>query len=354
VLLPVYAAFAAALIFYLLVPIAGAFRLRSQWRRFRQRLVELSAAPLLGYGDVARALREGRNIAGRFRILGTLEAIEGQDRVWVRSKAVSAIVDLSRAPLYVAAPGLTEAGSIERLRWNSVSSLVEGTSIFVAGQLVMEGGRPVFMDGPNEGLIAVCHDGNEERLVSRLIASGRARNEYWNYLSIISMALGIATISGILLLFITSLFATLRALIFLAGVLPILPLAPPGLALFYAYLRLWRTALAARTLRDLLELPLRHSAARRVLGEGERPPAGATWLGLPEGASSDPRPLTLFSPAHSEDPSAEIFVVEGDPESLMRAVQRRATLFALASGLSFGLALLVNFALAFAIWRLAL
>jgi hypothetical protein len=354
VLLPVYAAFAAALIFYLLVPVGGAFRLRSQWRRFRRRLAELSTAPLLGYGDVARAIREGRRIAGRFRMLGTLEAIEGQDRVWVRSRAVSAIVDLSRAPLYVAAPGPAEAGSIERLRWRSVSSLVEGTSIFVAGQLVLEEGRPVFMDSPDEALIAVCHDGNEERLVSRLVASGRARNEYWNYLSILSMALGIATISGILLLFRTSIFSSLRALIFLAGVLPILPLAPPGLALFYAYLRLWRTALASRTLRDLLGLPLLHSPGRRVLGEGEDPPQGATWLGLPEGASAEPRPLTLFSPARGEDPSAEVFVVEGDPESLMRAVGRRAALFALASGLSFGLALLANFALAFAIWRLAL
>jgi hypothetical protein len=345
------------MIFYLLIPIAGAFRLRSQWRRFRQRVAELRIAPELRYSDLAAAKNEGRNRVGHFRLLGTIEAIEGQNRVWVRGRLVSALVDLSRAPLYVAAPGPPEAGSIERLSWASVSSLVEGTSIFVAGLLSMEEGRPVFVDGPEEALIAVCYDGDEEKIISRLIASGRAQNEYWNYASIISLSLGVAAISGILLLFGTTLFSTLRALIFLAGVLPILPFAPPGLALFFAYYRLWRMAIAARTLRDLLRLALSYSAERRTLAEGETPPQGATWLGLP-GAGLDERGagprLTLFSPEKQGNPGAETFIVEGDPERLMRLAERRAAFYAGVSGLSFALALLLNFSLAFAIWRLFL
>jgi hypothetical protein len=352
VLLPVFAAFAAALIFYLLIPVAGAFRLRGQWRRFRQRVAQLSAAPVLRYGDLAAAEREGRKIAGRFRLYGTVEALEGPDRVWVRGKNVSALVDLSKAPLYVSSPGPAEAGTIERLSWGSVSSVLEGTSIFVGGQLELEEGKPVFVEAPEELLVAVCHDSDEKRLISRLVAAGRAQNEYWNYPTIISLALGVAAIAGILLLSMTSTFSTLRALIFLAGALPIMPFAPPGLALFFAYHRLWRQGIALRAARDLFRLPLKHSGARRELAPEEEAPEGSTSLGAPQrGGPGEGQGRTLFSPADPEDPSAETFVVTGDPETLARRVELEAGLFVAAAGLSFALAVAVNFALAFAIWR---
>jgi hypothetical protein len=359
VLLPLYAAFFAAVLFYLLIPVAGAFRLRNHWRRFRERVILLSRAPTLRYGDLAAAAREGRARAGRFRLYGTIEAIEGPDKIWVRGKDVSALVDLARAPLYVASPGPDEtpdeAGSIERLRWRSVSSLVEGTSIFVAGILAIEDGRPVFVDAPDESLVAVCHDGSDANLVPRLVAGGRAPNEYWNYPTRISLALGLAVISGILLLSSASLFSTVRALIFLAGAAPVLPFAPPGLALFFAYHRLWRRALASRTLRDLLRLPLRFSGERRILTAGESPPEGAIWIGLPEDESGhrESRILTLFSPESPEDSGAQTFVVEGVPETLARRVEGRASFYAAAAGLSFALAILINFVLAFAVWRWA-
>jgi len=361
VLLPVFAAFAAALVFYLLVPVAGAFVLRGQWRRFRARIARLATLPYLRYRDVADADREGRSRVGCFRLQGIIEAIEGPDKVWVRGKEVSALVDLSRAPLYVLPPGLAEAGSVERLRWRSVSSLVEGTSVFVAGILILEAGRPTFVDDSGEALVAVCHDGDEGRLVSRLIEGGRAPNEYWNYLTRVSMALGLVAVSGLLLLLRTSIFSTLRALMFLAGLSPVLPFAPPGLALFLLYRGLWRRALASRVARDLLRLPLRYSEAggaaayrRRTLSKHEAPPEGATWIGLFEGEGKDLGPLTVFSPADPGDPMAEIFVVEGDPEAQARKAERDAFILAAASGISLGFAVIANFALAFLIWRAAL
>ncbi len=353
-LLPLYAAFAAAIVFYLLIPIGGAFMLRNQWRRFRERVIQLSKAPVLRYSDLAAAEREGRTDVGRFRLNGTIEAIEGLDRIWLRGKQVSALVDLSRAPLYVASAGndeaLVEAGSITRLRWRSVSSLVEGTSIFVAGHLAIQRGRPVFIDSPDDSLIAVCYEGVDADLLSRLVAGGRAPNEYWNLPTRISLALGLAVISGILLLLNGSLFSSVRTLIFLAGAAPVLPFAPPGLILFFAYFKLWRSALASRTLRDLIRLPLRYSGERRTLAEGELPPEGATWIGLPKD-ESEPQVLTLFGPAASEGSDAPVFVVQGDPETLAHRVERRATFYAGAASLSFGLAIIVNFVLAFLIWR---
>jgi hypothetical protein len=319
VLLPVYAAIAAAIVFYLLVPVVGAFALRGQWRRFRLLLVRLGSIPWLRYRDLADAEREGRTRVGSFRLQGSIEAIEGADRVWVRGREVSALADLSRVPLYVLAPasgeGSAEAGAVGRIKWKSLSSLAEGTSILVAGILVLEEGRPVFVDDRDETLVAICHEGGEERLLSRLIAGGRAPNEYLNYLTPISMALGLVAISAILLLARTSIFSTLSALIFLAGLSPVLPFAPPGLAFFLLYRRLWRRALSARIARDLLKL--------------------------------DP-------PVDPEDPLAEAFVAKEDPGARARKAERDAFIYAAASGISLGLAVVVNFALAFLIWRAAL
>jgi hypothetical protein len=359
-LLPVYAAIAAAIVFYLLIPIGGAFVLRGQWRRFRRLVSRLGALPPLRYRDLAEAEREGRARVGRFRLQGSIEAIEGADRVWVRGEEVSALAELSRAPLYVLAPGPaeapSEAGSVERLRWRSLSSLVEGTSILVAGVLVLEKGRPVFVDDPDEALVAVCHDRGEGGLPSRLVAGGRASNEYWNNLTRISIALGLVAASGILLLFRGPIFSTLRALMFLSGLSPVLPFAPPGLALFILYRRLWRRALAARTARDLLRLPLLYSEGsgageylRRTLAGGEAPPEGATRIGLPRRGEAPT--LTVFYPARPGDPLAETFVVEGDPEAQARRAEREAFAYAAASGISLGLAVIVNFALAFLLWR---
>jgi hypothetical protein len=365
VLLPVYAAFAAALVFYLLIPILGAFLLRSQWHRFRERVIILGLAPHLRYRDLAAAIREERIEVGHFRLHGTIEAIEGANRVWVRGKDVSALVDLSRAPLYVLAPGTvnapTEAGSIDRLRWSTVSSLVEGTNVFVAGLLILEEGRPVFVDRADEALIAVCHEGGEERLITRLIAGGRAPNEYWNYPTRISLSIGLVAISAILLVYQSTPLSTVRALVFLAGAAPVLPFAPPGLILFFAYHRLWRRALASRTTRDLLRLPLRFAEGaasgpalytRMKLGNDETPPIGATRISLgDERGRKRGWPHTIFVPIDPDDPAAETIEVEGDPEALAQKAEREAFLYAFASGLAFCLAIILNFALAFLVWR---
>ena len=369
-LLPVYAALCAALVFYLLIPIVGAFTLRSQWRRFRERILLLEQAPRLRYRHLARALDERRAEVGRFRLYGTIDAIEGTDKVWIRGREASVLVDLSRAPLYVLASAEdnagTEAGSIERLTWSSVSSLVEGTSIFVAGLLVIEDGRPVFVDRPDETLIAVCHEDDEKKLISRLIGGGRAPNEYWNYPTRISIALGLVAISGILLVYRSSPYSTVRSLIFLAGAGPILPFAPPGIVFFFAYRRLWRRALASRTARDLLRLPLRLSEQRedgmeyerRALGPGEAPPEGATRIA----PSSSTKALegrggsaaTLFLPPQTGEPEAESFVVEGEPEAMAQKAERDAFFYAAVSGLVFGLAIVVNYIVAFLAWRATL
>lgn len=257
VLIPLYATLAVALLFYLVIPVASAVGVACGWRRFRRRIVEISQLPQLGYRELAEAMN-GADMgpAGAFRLCGKIEAMEGKERIWVRGEHASALVDLSGSPLYVVSPGKPEPGAVGRFAWKSISSLAAGTTILVAGRLRGERGKPVFVDMPEERLVAVTYDGGEADLVRRLVVGGRRTNEYWTGLGPLSLAVGMTISSGLLVLLGShTAFSTVRALSFLAAILPVLPLLPPGLALFLTYRALWRRALQHRTQRDLLRLP---------------------------------------------------------------------------------------------------
>jgi hypothetical protein len=311
VFVPLYAALAAAFVFFLVIPVIGAVSLRAQWRSFRNRVVELEKRPLLTYGDAARIIRGGD--CGSFRLYGSIEAIEGSDRVWVRGEGVSALVDLSRAPVYTVPPDTSDPGSVKKVRWKSVSSVAEGTRVFVGGRIVAEAGRAVFVHTAEENLIVVIHDGDDAGLASRLIVGGRSVNEYFGYATPLSVALGLIAISIILLIARSSPFSSVRALIFLIGTVPVLPFAPPGLAFFLAYRWLWRRALRLRVERDMLRLSVQ----------------------IPVGTAAS---MNRYD--------------HGERERLAVETDRAAAITTAASGLCMALALAVNYALAFALWRM--
>lgn len=276
--LPLYATLAAAFLFYLIVPIAGAVRVARSWRNFRRRVAELGRRPVLRYGDlalapistnkpdrapVARASTGAESAADgtpgtapqssvSFRLYGTIEAMEEDQKIWVRGERVSALVDISASPLYVMLSGKPQPGSVRRYAWKSISTLAEGTSVFVGGRLRSERGAPIFVDDPEERLIVATYDGRDADVIRRLIIGGRNPNEYWTSVGPISVALGMTVSSGLLLLLGgKTAFSSIRALSFLTAIIPVLPLLPPGLGLFILYRSLWRRALRFRTERDL-------------------------------------------------------------------------------------------------------
>jgi hypothetical protein len=373
VLYPVYIALAIAFLFYLAIPIAGAFSARKQWRRFRLRVLELSFFPMLRYHDITTAKDSGPR---QFRLYGKVEAMVGKDRIWVRGRTVSALIDFSRAPIYVLEAGETRAGAIERLPWKRVSSLGEGTKILVGGRLVFEDNQAVFVDDPDEPLLVVSYDRDDDGLVADLIAAGRPANEYWNSATRISFAIGM-TLSSIFLVYLVArdLFPSVRALAFLAAMTPVLALSPPGLGFFLLYRNLWRRALLFRMERDLVGLPLRYFAKSGFdpqAAEARVPlPGGGSYVlkRLPRGGSNLPSgsvrsirgtsddsaaEWVIFAPEDSDDPAAETVIVAGDPETLARAADRKAMLIVFAAAVAFGAAVVVNYVLSFVVWRMML
>jgi hypothetical protein len=271
VLFPFFLAVGSAFLFYFLLPVIGAFRVRGRWRRFRESLIAASCHPPLRYRDLAAGLGMAPGPAsGSYTMCGIIEAFEGERLLWVRGQGVSAAVDLGSAPLYVLSSVDDEvgrkrhpAGSVERHTWSSIRMLSEGTRIFVAGHLSFDRGKPLFVDRPGEPLIAIAYDCPDGELVGRAVAGARHPNEYWNPLTRVSLILGL--VAGSLILLVgagSSPFPTVRALSFLAAASPALPFLPPGLFLFFADRQWWRRALERRIERDLASLHAARSPGR--------------------------------------------------------------------------------------------
>ncbi len=263
-------AFSVVLVFYILIPGGGAFWVRRRWRVFRRKVVDATLLPEITYAKLKKA-HEG--VVGEFRMLGSLQAIQGDDTIWISSDTISLRVHLSRVDVYTLPhssfsrnknmllsmkENLTDEVPV-RLPWSRFFSLPEGTKLFIAGILFMENGQPYFRSTRENPLLVLIYDGAEDSILLRTIWAGRQKNEYINDFTPGSLAAG-----GLLLLLLTYLSfrhggeTFLSWLIFTMGVSPLLVLFPPGLAFFEGYRFLWGRGRRLRAERDLVCLPIRY------------------------------------------------------------------------------------------------
>jgi hypothetical protein len=255
-----------AVLFYAALPALGAFLARGQWRRFRRTVTMVSHYPTAVPGAVGR---EGSAPVGYYRFFGTLEAIQGDDRIWLTNGRFSVAADLRNVRVYLipetdgsdpatSARPAAAAAALGSVPWNRIFSLPEGTPVFVGGALFSEEGRGVFRDNGRTRLLVVIHDCPKESLVARAISGGRQRNEYMNTFTLPSVAIG--SLSLVLLAF-TLLSQPERVVSLLAltaGLAPLSPFLPPGVPLYFTYRSFWKKARLLRVQRDVVRLPLRY------------------------------------------------------------------------------------------------
>lgn len=233
--------------------------------------------------EAIHAAHLGQRSIGRYRFFGTLEALQADDRLWVRDGANSVEVDMNgvrvcllpeeKAP---SADGLTGPLRFEALMhrmtmpeiipWKHMTSLTEGTNVFVCGDLVSDNGVPLFRGNGREAPVVIMFDGSPRQLLTRAIWFGRHRNEYWNFLTPLSLIAGML----VLLIFAVQAFSSpdgygIGVLTLSLGAIPVYPLMPPGVIGYFVYRRLWLLGRARRAWRDLLQLPLMYH-------QGTRPP----------------------------------------------------------------------------------
>lgn len=330
---------AIAALFYIVIPGIGAVTTRTRWRRFRAQITGASWLPTVSYRQLnASSTISERTRIGEFRCFGALEAIEGDNVVWVRDRNFSIACDMRNVRVFLLAAesgwsGYQEAPLSDRLgtpiepptvvRWEGLSSLPEGTGMFVAGPLYAEGGRPKFQSSSEEKLLVVLYDGAPETVLRRCIVSGRQRNEFWNQVTPIALTAGALALLLAAYILVQQPLMRLPAIIAAGlGLVPILPMLPPAVPLFFLYRSLWRRGRALRAERDVLRLPLRYFRGDEdtaVLPDGEpylemvvsRKQAdllqqrGAALERLPFGSDGDWEPIEFYAFGKAADASGE-------------------------------------------------
>jgi hypothetical protein len=325
-----------------------------------------------------------------------LQAIQGEDTIWIQSGDASLACEMGRARVHALAtaafedpyrmepPGGDRFPDVtpQALSWSRVSALAEGTKLFIAGPLFAEETHAVFRADEESRPLVVFYDGPDKELLARAVWGGRQRNEYWNRITPLSLPVG--AIALLLIAFVISAVPFTRLPFLLAVCLasvPVLPLAPPGVLLFFTYRRLWRSGRFLRAQRDLLRLPLRgfRGGTDGARETGYRLPNGEAYLKLPVsedrvqsllvagavlrtttiadldrvgrqayafGSPREVRDQDSGSLGAPSDPMAEFVVVPDDPAFLARRCEREAQKRELLAVALFGGGLALNFYLA--------
>lgn len=367
---------ATVAVFFFLIPAIGAFSIRRQWRRFRHRLTSSAASPVATYRRLRANERPGdRADIGVFRFFGMLESILENDTVWIRDGEVSLSAELKGVKVYLLASGvaLTEPLDDEKtpvsIPWSKVGSLIEGTKVYIHGALFNDGGRAVFRSSPETPLFVILFDGDEHDLSRRAIWTGRQRNEYWNHLTPPSLAVG--SLAMIVVAYVSlnvpGMGYFVRAAV-TVGLAPVLPLFPPGVALFFLYRRLWRDGRVLRAERDLVMLPITtvlgdHDIATlpdgrlyvsRVVARDELDSLVARGLAIQNVTIRlpDDRWYAFGTPtddgvAPPDDPLVPGIVIPGEPRRLSIECARKARSFEVAALFVFVAGLVTNMVLVF-------
>ena len=164
------------ILFYLLVPAAGAFHVRKVWRKFREKMVDSSFFPISGYNDIISLKREGY-----YRFFGEIEAIQSEEFIWVRSREITLSVKMNHCHVYMIPSEKKMNDQMPvRLPWNRVFSIAEGTALYISGEVKVENGRAVFSGNRKNPLIVIIYDGESRTLLERSISCGRQTNASWN------------------------------------------------------------------------------------------------------------------------------------------------------------------------------
>jgi hypothetical protein len=273
-----------AVLFYGLVPIAGAFYSRRNWRLFRRRFNELGQRPILDYAACMNTTPGPAGEEKEFRFSGGFESLTEDKILWIRGDELTIPVDLRGAKTYVLPD--TEAKGIpaafdpgeeapEQIRLDRISALTGGVKVFAGGSLCVREGRRIFASAAHP-LMVVFYEGPDRSLTVRTIRAGRHRNEFFNFITPYSFIAG--AFSQIIMA--VSLYSrpvyrlTLIAAI-VALFTPLFSWLPPGIFFTLAYRRLWWKARIFRAYRDLVRLPRGYIPAGEKQG---RLPGGELYI----------------------------------------------------------------------------
>lgn len=384
-----------SLVFFIIIPGIGAFIVRNRWRGFRRRIFSDSLLPMVRYEQL---YKKPVGFIGYYRFLGNLEAIQGDDTIWIRNGNISLSAELEKVYVYLL-PSMSSTeleGAIEqndealpdemprRVSWSKIFSLPESTRIFLSGALYSERGQGVFRSNNRHPLTVVIYDGDQETILRRSIWGGRQRNEYWNPVTPASLITGSASLlllSYNLFQTATMRFAALTSLTL--SLTPLIPFLPPGLLFFFFYRYFWKKGRFSRAERDLIRLPLRFFD-EKIIEDGMTStfPDGKQYgirlfhdrqnaiEAMQTGKIRETSLRTMVKNngrffvfgtrerdgeidrfVKSADPMVELLLIPGDPINISNECENFARTNEVLAGLAFAIGYIINFVCLFVLLR---
>lgn len=246
-------------VWYGIIPLTGAFISRYKWHLFRNRFNTLMLMPLLNYRQYRQIENDDDNNQGIFRFTGTFESITDGQTLWVRGEDLTMPVSLDKNKCFLLPKHEDEGvpNAPKQIRWNRISTLTEGTKVFIGGHVKTRNNRLNFCSVKEEPLMVIFYNCSDTELPTGIIRAARTRNEYWNNLTPISIVIGALTLLYIAASFLNRpafRFTVITALV--AVFVPILPVLPPGLLFTTLYRRLTWNARKFREDSDLARFGL--------------------------------------------------------------------------------------------------
>ena len=357
------------LFFYAFIPLIGAFWVRTGWRRFRYQLMKASLQKNISYKDVY-----GNEPSGYYRFFGSLQALEGENILWLKNNNVSVGIDLEGVPIYMLPSISAEKPFSKKLNypdkspkktyWNRIFSIPEKTSFFVSGKFIQNKGFPQFINTKEDPLLVIIFDCDISNFYSHAILSGRQRNEYWNSLTPGALTIGSFSLFIYFYLLIQMPymhFVAVTALSF--SLVPVIPFFPPGLLFYYIYRSFWKKARNLRAERDLLKLPLNFFTKSGGASKTQSVTLanGNTYNCYikntkEEALSIYKKPVLrlssldqkikeyfVFGTETQNDPFAETLLIPGNPEFLSKESTRIARKYEIISAFNFAADFIINF-----------
>jgi hypothetical protein len=198
-----------------------------------------------------------------------------------------------------------------------------------------------FVSTKEKPLMLIFYDCPDTALTAGIIRAGRTRNEYWNTITPISLAIGALALIYFAATFLNRPAFRLTVITALVALfLPLLPMFPPGLLLTVLYRRMTWHARNLRAYWDLAKLPMRYLEAEKetaLLYTGEKygfiktdvlpsnAQSGDIPFLIPEGAEKTKQDWRFFGvlsseewPQKSKDPFVSYGLLPGPPQKLAR------------------------------------
>jgi len=197
----------------------------------------LRLSRLLDYRQYRQPEWEG----GIFRFSGGIESITDGQTLWVKGDDLTIPISITKTKCYLLpiyeGEGFPEAP--QQIRWNRVSTITEGAKVFIGGKVKNQEDRLSFVSTKEQPLMVIFYDCPDDALAETIIRAARTRNEYWNNITPISLAIGALALIYIAASYLGRPAFRLIVISALAAVfIPILPVLPPGILLTALYRRL--------------------------------------------------------------------------------------------------------------------